>query len=169
MSGLSPAAVGMAGGADLVISGTGFSDASGSQVRLLSYSLTVLLTALQSHCLTVSVSHCLTVSVPHLPSLFYQVRVCGAACAVTAASASSLTCTVPSKLRHAGGGGTSRIAFGATAEAAVNATSQYVAGLTSGGEGGEGGPLAVARGTVVGLAFGGLTSSLLPRGATVSR
>ena len=123
---------------------------------------------------------------------------CGAACAVTAASASSLTCTVPSKLRHAGGGGTSRIAFGATAEAAVNATSQYVAGLTSGGEGGEGGPLAVARGTVVGpnpnpnlnpspnpnpnpnphphpnpnqvgLAFGGLTSSLLPRGATVSR
>ena len=128
VSGLSPAAVGMAGGTDLVISGTGFSDASSSQVR-----------------------------------------VCGSACAVTAASAASLTCTVPSRLRHASGG-TSRFDLGATSEAAINATSQYVA--ASGGEGGEadeGGTLAVARGTVVGLAFGGLTSTLLPRGATVSR
>ena len=124
VSGLSPAAVGMAGGTDLVISGTGFSDASGSQVR-----------------------------------------VCGAACAVTAASAASLTCTVPSRLR---GGGTSSFELGATSEAAINATSQYVA--ASGGEGGEeGGTLAVARGTVVGLAFGGLTSTLLPRGAIISR
>ena len=134
VSGLSPATVSMAGGADLVISGTGFSDASSSRVR-----------------------------------------VCGSACAVTAASAASLTCTVPSRLRHASGG-TSRFDLGATSEAAVNATSQYVAaeggeGIEGGegGEGGEGSTLAVARGTVVGLAFGGLTSTLLPRGATISR
>ena len=128
VSGLAPAAMGMAGGAELVISGAGFSDASSSQVR-----------------------------------------VCGADCAVTAASATSLTCTAPSRLLHAAERGSGRLSLelGATAAAAVNATSQYVA--ASGGEGGEGGTLAVARGTVVGLAFGGLTSALLPRGAAISR
>ena len=125
VSGLAPAAMGMAGGAELVISGAGFSDPSSSQVR-----------------------------------------VCGADCAVTAASATSLTCTAPSRLLHAAERGSGRLSLelGATAAAAVNASSQYVAA-----SGGEGGTLAVARGTVVGLAFGGLTSALLPRGAAISR
>ncbi len=118
VSSYSPVTVGVTGGAELVVIGTGFSDVASSEVS-----------------------------------------VCGADCAVTASSASQLTCTVPSRLLHAIG--TQSFALDATAMAAVDAAGTYT--------GDSDAVLTMATNTVIGLSFGGLSSALLPRGATIRR
>ena len=122
VTGLSPTSVGVAGGADVVISGQGFADASSSRVT-----------------------------------------VCGEKCAVTAASATSLTCTAPSRLVHATGLKTLKLR--ATAEATLDAASGY----SPPGSNALNATLVLRTAAVVGLQFGGLTSTNLPRGARVRK
>ena len=122
MSGLSPTSVGVAGGADLVLSGLGFSSVSSSRVT-----------------------------------------VCGTPCAVTAASATSLTCTAPSRLVHSTGVTTLKLR--ATSEASLDAIAGYAAlGSTA-----LNASLMLRNTAVVGLQFGGLTSTNLPRGARIRK
>ena len=92
-----------------------------------------------------------------------RVTVCGEACEVTAASATSLTCTAPSRLVHATGLKTLKLR--ATAEATLDAASGYAAS----GSDALNASLVLRHNSVVGLQFGGLTSTNLPRGARVRK
>ena len=92
-----------------------------------------------------------------------RVTVCGEACAVTAASATSLTCTAPSRLVHATGLKTLKLR--ATAEATLDAASGYAPP----GSNAPNATLVLRTAAVVGLQFGGLTSTNLPRGARVRK
>ena len=92
-----------------------------------------------------------------------RVTVCGETCAVTAASATSLTCTAPSRLVHATGLKTLKLR--ATAEATLDAASGYAPP----GSDALNASLVLRTAAVVGLQFGGLTSTNLPRGARVRK
>ena len=92
-----------------------------------------------------------------------RVTVCGAPCAVTAASATSLTCTAPSRLVHSTGLTTTKLRV--TSEASLDSSAGYAA---MGSEHLNASLMLRSTG-VVGLQFGGLTSTNLPRGARVRK